>query len=262
MRRYLRLFGCFLRFSISRAMEFRVDFFFRIVMDITFYTVNILFFEVIFLHTTVLGGWDANQMRVFIGCFLLIDALSMTLFANNLWMLSTYINRGDLDYYLVRPVSSLFFLSLRDFAANSFLNLLMAGGILIWALAGYDGRVTPGAVVLLLVLLLNGTYLRYCVRVLTIIPAFWLHAGQGLEIVFFHMARLVDRPHRIFTGPVRIALTTVLPFSLMASVPAQLLIDGFQGRLFLLLAGVTLCFSLLLATCWRLGLRAYSSASS
>jgi len=262
MLRYLRLFGCFLRFSISRAMEFRVDFFFRIVMDITFYAVNILFFEVIFLHTPLLGGWDAAQMRVFIGCFLLVDALSMTLFANNLWMLSTYINRGDLDYYLVRPVSSLFFLSLRDFAANSFLNLLMAGGILVWGLAGLGEPLSVGGLILLLVLLVNGTYLRYCVRMLTIIPAFWLHAGQGLEIVFFHLARLVDRPHRIFTGAVRVLLTTLLPFSLMASVPAALFLDGFRFDLFALIVGMTLGFTLLLRVLWQRGLRAYASASS
>ena len=262
MRRYLRLFACFVRFSISRAMEFRVDFFFRIVMDITFYAVNILFFEVIFLHTPLLGGWDAAQMRVFIGCFLLVDALSMTLFANNLWMLSTYINRGDLDYYLVRPVSSLFFLSLRDFAANSFLNLLMAGGILVWGLVGLGKPLHPGALLLLLALLINGTYLRYCVRMLTIIPAFWLHAGQGLEIVFFHLARLVDRPHRIFTGPVRVALTTLLPFSLMASAPAALFLDGFNGGLFALILTVTVAFTFLLRFFWQRGLRAYSSASS
>ena len=72
----------------------------------------------------------------------------MTVFANNMWWLPIAVNRGDLDYYLVRPVSSLFFLSLREFAANSFLNLLLATGILVWALARYPaspGREQRGA---------------------------------------------------------------------------------------------------------------------
>ena len=62
---------------------------------------------------------------VFVGSVFVADALIMTVFSNNLWWLPIYVNRGDVDYYLVRPVSSLFMLSLRDFAANSFLNLLM-----------------------------------------------------------------------------------------------------------------------------------------
>ena len=59
----------------------------------------------------------------------------MTFFANNMWKLPLAVNRGDLDYHLVRPVSTLFFVSLRDFAANSFVNLLMAVGVLVWAVS-------------------------------------------------------------------------------------------------------------------------------
>ena len=43
------------------------------------------------------------------------DAIHMTVFSNNMWWFPIFINRGDLDYYLIRPVSSLFFLSLRDY---------------------------------------------------------------------------------------------------------------------------------------------------
>ena len=132
MKRYLSLYLHFLRFSFSRAMEFRLNFFFRVVMDIVYYAVNLAFFSIIYQHTSLLGGWTLDQVYVFVCGFLFVDALHMTVFANNHWWLPLFINRGDLDYYLVRPVSSLWFLSLRDFAANSFLNLVIAGGLLVW----------------------------------------------------------------------------------------------------------------------------------
>ena len=262
MMRYLRLFGYFVRFSFSKAMEFRLDFFFRVVMDIVFYLINILFFHVIFRHTGMLGGWTENQMMVFIAGFLIIDALSMTLFSNNLWLLSSFVNRGDLDYHLIRPCSSLFVVSLRDFAANSFMNLVLTFGILCWALLRYEGEITAAKLVVFLLLIANGTYLRYCVRMFCIIPVFWLHSGKGLEIVFFHMARFVERPDGIFTGPTRVVLTTVLPFCLMASFPARIFIEGFQWSVFLTIVNVTAAFTLGLGCFWKAGLRAYSSASS
>ena len=126
--RYLRLYGYFVRFSTSRTLEFRIDFFFRVFMDLVYYGVNIAFYGVIFLHTELLGGWTRDQSLVFMGGFLLVDAIVMTLFSNNIWWLPILINRGDLDYYLLRPVSSLFFLSVRDFAVNSFINLRVRGG--------------------------------------------------------------------------------------------------------------------------------------
>ena len=117
--RYLRLYLYFLRFSISRAAEFRVDFYFRVVMDVVYYAVNLAFFGIIYTQTAVVGGWTLDQAYVFVAGFLFVDAVNMTVVANNMWVLPQLINKGDLDYYLVRPVSSLFFLSLRDFAANS-----------------------------------------------------------------------------------------------------------------------------------------------
>ena len=109
MSRYLKLYAHFLRFSFSKAMEFRVDFFFRVVMDIFFYAVQFAFFHIIYLHTPILAGWDIEQMRVFIVSYIFIDALHMTVFSTNCWWLPIYINRGDLDYYLVKPVSTLHF---------------------------------------------------------------------------------------------------------------------------------------------------------
>ena len=262
MIRYGRLLLYFLRFSFSKAMEFRVDFFFRIAMDIVFYIVNILFYQVIYSHTDLIGGWSREQMMVFVGAFLVVDALSMTLFSNNLMGISFFVNRGDLDYYLIRPVSSLFFLSLRDFAVNSFVNLLMATGILVAALIHYSGPTPPPIVLLFLILILNGTYLRYLVRMCTIIPVFWLHSNRGLEMMFFHLARFLERPDTIFTGPVRLILITAVPFALMVSFPARLLFDGFQGKILLHILIVTAALTAVVLYFWKRGLRAYSSASS
>lgn len=260
--RYLRLYAHFVRFSVSRAMEFRLDFFFRVFMDLAYYGVNIAFYQVVFLHTELLGGWDRDQTLIFMAGFLLVDALVMTLFSNNIWWLPIFVNRGDLDYYLVRPVSSLFFLSLRDFAVNSFINLLFAAGILVWALARYPGPLPPGEIALFVGLLGIGAFLHYCVHLLMILPVFWIQGGSSLHTVFYSFQRFMERPDRIFTGWVRKALVTVAPFALMASFPARLLIDGLDWGILAHFAAVVAAFFGLVLLVWNRGLRAYSSASS
>jgi len=105
---------------------------------------------VLFLHTPLFGGWNADQMLVFLSALFLADALNMTVFASNMWWLPFFVNRGDLDYYLVRPVSSLFFLSLRDFAANSFVNLLLTLAFVVWVLWSYPGSLGMGRILLFL----------------------------------------------------------------------------------------------------------------
>ncbi len=260
--RYLRLYVYFLRFSFSKAMEFRLDFFFRVVMDMVFYMVQFAFFHIIYLHTPLLAGWDLDQMRVFIVSYIFIDALHMTVFSTNCWWFPIYINRGDLDYYLTKPVSTLFFLSLKDFAANSFLNLLIAIGLLYWALAGRPESLSALKIGVYLLLLLNGTFLYYLTHLLFLLPGFWTHSPRSFGDLFFAVSHTMERPDRIYQGMIRKAFIYVLPFALMASFPARVLLETDSWDLLYTIFGVTIGYFALVQIIWRLGLRSYSSASS
>ncbi len=262
MRRYLMLYLYFLRFSFSKAMEFRLDFSFRILMDILYYIVNILFFKIIFLHTPMLAGWTEEQMMIFVSCYILVDAISMTVFSSNMWWLPHHINRGELDYHLIRPVSPLFFLSLKEFSANSFLNLVIALGILIYSLVNYSQPFTVADVLLLVILILNGTLIYYCCQMLMILPVFWTQSSKGFMDLFFSMGIAMERPDRIFKGWLRVMFTILLPFALIASFPARLFIEKFHWPTFMHLTAVSIVLWMVMLFIWRKGLRAYSSASS
>ena len=260
--RYLRLYLHFLRFSFSRAMEFRLDFYFRVVMDIVYYAVHLGFFTVVYRHTSLLGGWDLDQIYVFICGAMVVDALHMTVFANNLWWLPTFINRGDLDYYLVRPVSSLYLLSLRDFAANSFLNLIIAGSLLAWALGRFPAALPAARVGLYLALLAVGTLVYYLIRMLFIIPVFWFQSSRGLDELSWSFYRLAERPHQIYHDWLRLVMVSVLPMAFAFSMPAHIFFDGLTWQTLLHLVSVVGGLFGFVVWFWGRGLRAYSSASS
>jgi ABC-2 type transport system permease protein len=262
MRRYLRLYLHFVRFSFSKALEFRVDFFFRVAMDIIYYLVNIAIFQVIFLHTNLVAGWNLEQMMIFVACYLLVDAINMTIFSTNMWWLPYYINKGDLDYYLIRPVSPLFFLSLREFSANSFLNLLMAIGIFIFSISSYGHQWKLEDLFVLILLLINGSLIYYLIQMLTIIPAFWTQSTRGFIDLFYTLGLAMERPDRIFKGWTRILFTVILPFSLIASFPARYFIDGLDKSSMFHLVFVSFTLWIVVICCWRTGLKNYSSASS
>lgn len=262
MRRYFILYLHFLRFSFSKAMEFRLDFTFRIIMDAIYYLVNILLFKVLFLHTAVVGGWTEPEMMIFISCFLMIDAINMTIFSTNLWWLPYYINRGELDFYLIRPVNEVFFLSLREFSANSFLNLLMAGALMIYSLMNYDGTYSLWELLFLIVLLINGSLLYYCLQMLMILPVFWTQSARGFVDLFYSMGIAMERPDRIYRGSIRLVFTTILPFALIASFPARIFLEGIDGKTLLHLFAVTLVMFFLMLLLWKRGLKNYASASS
>jgi ABC-2 type transport system permease protein len=260
--RYLRLYAHFLRFSFSRAMQFRLDFFFRVGMDALWYAMHLVLFRVLFGHTKALGGWDLDQTNLFLGGVFVADAIQMTFVSNNLWQFTLAVNKGDLDYHLVRPVSTLFFVSLRDFAANSFLNLLIAIGILAWAIARYPHPIPFSTVAAYVPLLLTGAFIHYCLQLAFLLPVFWTHSGTGLRDVFWTVDAYTSRPVGIFQGWVRRALVSFLPLALVVSYPTRILVEGPSWEVALHLVGVAAASFLVLLWLWRRGLRAYASASS
>ena len=231
-------------------------------MDMLWNAFHIAFFTLLFRHTGMLGGWNYDQILVFAGALFVSDAINMTVFSNNLWWLPVYVNKGDLDYYLVRPVSSLFFLSLRDFAANSFLNLLIAIGILAWALARYPGPLPFERLAPFLVFLVLGAVLQYVIHMVFVIPVFWLHSPTGLKETYYAVSATSNKPHRIYTGWVRRVLVSILPFTFVVSYPVRFFLEGATPLLLLHGAAVVAGSFLVMVAFWRLALKNYASASS
>lgn len=263
MIRYLRLYLYFLRFSFSKAMEFRVDFFFRVVMDVVFYALQFLFFGIIYQFTPILGGWTQEQMTIFICAFIFVDAFHMTFFASNTWWLPIAINRGDLDYYLTKPVSSFFFLGFKEFAANSLMNLILATGLIVWALIQYEQNFSFFEIFVFSLLLLNGAFLYFMTYLIFLLTVFWSGSPRGFSEVFYSVEKVFQKPDGIFSGYFRRFFLTFLPFSIMASYPTRYLLEAeFRLNIIYEVVVASLFVYLLVGFLWKQGLKNYSSASS
>lgn len=243
-------------------MEFRIDFYFRVFMDIVFYAVSFGFFKVIYLHSPEIGGWNESQAMIFVSAFIFIDALQMTLFANNMWIFPQLVNKGDLDYYLTRPASAFFILNFRDFAVNSFVNLVIAVGLMAWTLIVFPEPLSAFRIALFVFLVLLGCFLGQLLRLVFILPVFWTHSNRGLDTIYWSLGKFAERPHGIYKGFVRILLLSVLPFAVMASLPTQSLFQDSPLKIAMYCTGVFMAFFVMVLWVWRLALRNYSSASS
>lgn len=262
MGRYLRLYLHFLRFSFGRAAQFRLDFGFRVLMDLLWYAQYLVFFAVLTDHAPTVGGWDRDRMRVFAGALFVVDALQMTFVANNLWGFPFLVNKGDLDYHLVRPVSTLFMAGFREVAVSSFVNLLCAVGVLAWALGAYPEPLPAATVVLFAGLLVVGLFTHFALHLLALTPVFWTESSRGLRDVFWTLDQYTARPVGVYRGFVRRVLTTLIPLGVIVSFPCRVVFEGPSLGVVAHTVGAAVGAFAVLVVVWRRGLRAYGSASS
>ncbi|RZA27275.1 MAG: hypothetical protein EOP10_00760 [Proteobacteria bacterium] len=258
--RYARIYLNFLRFAASRAMQFRAELVFRIIMDVAFYAIFLGFYKVIFSHTPSLGGWTESQAMIFVSGFMVVDALQMTFFADMYHSFQMLFRQGALDHYLTKPISSWFFVGFRYINFASLANVIISGSILTWAMLRYEGSFHWWAIAIYLMLLCLAAFLYFLVMFALLMAVFWLENADSMMTIYFEGVNFASRPHHIFKGVVRTVLMTLVPFSVYASVPAQALFEqvGWGSVLHVFL--VVLFFLGLNLTLWRAGLKRYASA--
>lgn len=260
--RLARLYGYFVRFQLSKALQFRYDFFFRIIMDIGYYVVILGFFKAVFVHTANLGPWNEDETIVFAASFLVCDALFMTLVAEAVYQLGYLVNSGGFDYYLTRPVSSFFFATLRNFSPNSLINFIITICILIWAFAQCDTPITTMGFIGYCFLMVMGFFVYYLMRAIAACAVFWTGSNEGAMNLFYSGFAFAERPHHLLQGWPRRILMTVIPFVAIASLPVTFLFDPTRVDIIWHMIGIIIYLTTLMVLVWRAGLNRYASASS
>jgi ABC-2 type transport system permease protein len=258
--RYVKLYLYFFRFAASKAMQFRAELLFRVLMDVIFYSVFLGFYQILYSHTAQLGEWNKAQAMIFISGFLVVDALQMTFFADMYHHFQVLYRQGGLDQYLTKPVSSWFFVGFRHINFGSLLNVFLAFGILFYFLDTANLGFSLAALFIYLCLLFLAAFLYFLVMFAMLMSIFWTESAEGPLSIYFECVNFASRPHHIFKGLLRTVLMTIIPFSVFASIPAQALFDNVGWSHVAHVLAVVAAFFFLNLWLWQRGLKRYSSA--
>ncbi len=262
MLRYLRLLALFVQNSLQIALEYRVNFVTALVQSIVWLLWGVLGILVFFQFTGTLGGWTFPQALLVVGLFRIFEGLLDGIMRPNITRIVEHIQKGTLDFVLVKPVDSQFMASLRQ------INLFVLPDILIgFGLIGYGiwmGRFwpTPLQMISFFFLLICGVIMAYAIWMLLVTSAFWLVQVENIAELLTIIYETGRFPVTAYNWWIRLVLTFIIPIAFLTTFPAAALI-GLLDPLYLLLAPIIAGMLLLAARAfWRVGLRSYTSASS
>lgn len=261
MRRYLRIFWSFFVAGFKSEMEYRVNILLRFVVDALWYVIQVVVFEVLFLHVDRVGVLTHADMRVFLGVLFSVDAIQMIFFHDNLNQISENVRKGDMDFLLMKPVNSQFMVSLKKISFANVLNLVLALSWLGWAVLQIP-QVEWWQVVELFILLPCGALIFYGMRFMFCSLAVVFTQSDSFMHVWFQFYKLGMRPDSIYNPWVRMVLMTFLPVSLIASVPSRVILDPSAPWLALWVVVMAVVVLWLSHRVWNYLLKFYTSASS
>jgi ABC-2 type transport system permease protein len=222
---------------------------------------------VIFSSISVLGGLDFAGLALLFALsnigFSLADLL-----VGHLDRIPTYLRAGTLDAFLLRPLPVLAQLVTSDIQLRRFGRTALSIVVLVVALVVNPITFTPATIALLVITPVAGTAIFCALFVAAAGVQFWLIEGSELANSFTYGSSYASTfPTAIFTVPMRVLFTFVVPAAFTAYLPTLLILDlpgpawtpAWLGWFSPVAALVSWVAAMLL---WRAGLRHYTGAGS
>jgi ABC-2 type transport system permease protein len=262
MVRYLRLWRQFVITAFMREAEYRMNFVIGVGEGVAQLALAVGSFWLLYRFTDQVAGWTQAEVLILVGFYRIIEGLVGMQIAPNMRAISGYVRRGEMDFMLLRPVSSQFLVSLRTLNLPEAANVLIGLGLVVYAGNLADLRWSLSNVLAAGAFGLIGLALMYALWFFLATFSFWLVQVDNLDTFFYSLLETARYPVVFFKGLLRALLTFVLPVAFATTFPAQALRG--QADLRLLPVGLALAAAALLGThvFWNYAVRHYSSASS
>lgn len=262
MIRYIRLYAVYWRLAIIQGMVYRVAFLGRLFACVLDSGTRLAVFLYLF-GVVVPGfpGWSIGEMLVLLGMAETVATLYYALFWDGLTELYRAIRQGHLEITLLKPVAAPFHLAAASPSWGEFLNVIVGVGEVGVGLALLQRAPSPGDWAVAFLLGAAALVAGFSIWFMLTTVAFYTEA-QRLNEAFMGLIEVARYPREMLRGALRSLFLYVVPFALVANVPAEALLGRLQleGALTLCLAAAVLL--LLSAAFWRFSLRRYTGVSS
>jgi ABC-2 type transport system permease protein len=258
----LKLLAVFYRTSVQTDMEYRADFFTRVVASLLGLLTTVGALAITFQYTPHIAGWTFAQVLVLLGVYYLVDGLIEMFIAPNMREIMTQVREGTLDFVLIKPVSAQFMATFRTLNIWRVANVLVGVGLVGYAVHRLALTVGPSQAAAFAVTLAGGLGVVYSVWLALVTLTFWFIKLDNLEQLVWQGFEAGRYPIEIYPAWLKGALTYVIPIAFIITVPAQALAGRLSPSV-VATAVVVSCLSLIASSAfWRFGLRHYTGASA
>jgi len=264
--RYPRLVGSFARFSLTAEMAYRWNFLMKVALELLWLAILIVFYRTLFVKTDSISGWSELEYLFFVGCYYAVEGVIETLFLENAVEFSELIRKGDLDFYLLKPVDEQFMVSFRKFDWSTAPKVLIGSILMALALYQMDNPVGWDRVVAFGMLFCGGIVLSYSFLLILSSTSVWLVRNQSLLELWWLFTTLMRYPRQIYESGwawvLWFAFSVVIPAMLIVSIPSETMVRALNpiwGAWMIFVAGLMLWGS---RKFFKLAINNYRSASS
>ncbi|MEL6937591.1 MAG: ABC transporter permease [Cyanobacteria bacterium J06598_1] len=260
LAQYTQILRLFWQVSFAAELEYRINFVVAVVSSLGGLAGSLFGLFLFYRTDYSFPGWSWSESLLVLGVFTVLQGVSATFLSPNLNKIVRYVQEGTLDFVLLKPVSSQFWLSTHTVSPWGMPDLVF-GVVMIFYAGGQVGLSTWDYLALLPPLAL-GVVSLYSLWFILGATSIWFVKIYNVTEVLRSLLEAGRFPIEGYPAAYRIFFTFIIPVAFLTTVPAQTMM-GRSDPVWLL--GSALLASALFwlsKRFWQFALRFYTSASS
>tara|TARA_B100000945_G_C20381165_1_gene597339 strand:- start:672 stop:1466 length:795 start_codon:yes stop_codon:yes gene_type:complete len=261
-KKYFKVYKSFNYTSLSVELEYKVNILIDLITAFAGLFGSIFLLSIFFLNTQNIGGWNFNQALIIQGIYTILNGVTNTWFSPNLTEIVKYIREGTLDFVLIKPIDSQFWVTFKKISPTGLIEIVLGILVLIYCLDLNNISLNYISSLLLLLTIGCSITILYSLWFLISTTTIWfVKTWNATEVLrsFLYVGRF---PLNSFSFPLRILFSTIIPIAFITAIPSEVILGISTFWKILLEIFVSSIFLISSRRFWMHALKFYSSASS
>ncbi len=262
IKKYLKVYSYFNYSSFSIELEYKINLLIDFLTSLLGLVGSIFLLSIFFSNTYKIGGWNFNQALIIQGIYTILNGVTNTWFNPNLKEIVKYIREGTLDYVLLKPIDSQFWISFKRISPTGIIEILLGFFVLSYCFYINNISLTIFSFSFLVITLICSISILYSLWFLISATTIWfVKTWNATEVLrsFLYMGRF---PMDSFSFSLRIFFSTIIPITFITTIPSEVILGFSPAWKIILEVMVATIFLIFSRRFWKYALRFYTSASS
>ena len=262
LRKYIKIYSKFLYTSLASEFEYKANIVIDFITALLSLVGSLFLLSIFFQNTEKIGGWDFEQALIIQGIYTILNGITNTWFNPNLTEIVKHIREGTLDFVLLKPMDSQFFISLKKIAPSGILEIILGFFLLLYCIKINNIYFNFKFLLICFITLFCSICILYSLWFFISTTTIWfVKTWNATEVLrsFLYIGRF---PLSSFSFSLRIFFSVFIPIAFITTIPSEVFLGVATYWKIILEVIISSIFLITSRKFWLFALRFYTSASS
>ena len=262
IKKYYKILRNFWITSLATELEYKLNFYVEILAVIGNTLGSIFILNIFYSRNNNFAGWSWESSLIILGIYSFLEGLTVSILQPNLSRLVRHVQNGTLDFILLKPINTQFWLSLRVITPWGIPSFLSGFILVLYGSLSQDLDLNLLNLFVSIILLTSSFLILYSLWFIIATMSIWFVKVWNANEVLRSLLVAGRYPVSAYPPILRTIFTFLLPIAFLTTIPVETFLGFVESKLIFLSFVISISLFLFSRMFWHFAMRFYTSASS